>query len=658
MRTGIGIGIPHEKARRLPPNVVGRFDLGGSIANLVTGYEMGCRLPAANGKYVYRFGKWCGPIGANMPRLNGGGVSLAGKQTNLCECVKFNPQAGDEAALFLNNAPDIDIEDMTESLTGTDFDVFKGNAYHLSTINSGAWGSATFPGDVAIVEESTAVLVVLAPDGATFSMAGTTVAIPASTSWRLVKIEGVTPASIYNKPNVQLTDGGRECWFILPHLLRQKRFESFICGDNSAAPATFASEAGSADNGIYADLDIHTEIAKILGKLVTREVRGAELNPGMEAHTDPAHADVEFIVYSPTHARLIDTDPASAQNSYLRTGRHSLEAGRKYRANVRYKVHAGNSYKIGWGAIDFSDDNNLGNPIEDGEWHSVSYDLVPTKNVDYRLIAVVGYYDACDIEMDVSIREIQTIVETPTGDELIDAVTAWTTTANWSDGGSDAVSANGVAQYSATFKPGILVAGKSYVVTINVSGLGAGDSFHVRSSGSPAVADRMVVDADGPYTGIIVSDGTDFVVDARTAGASATFTNISVKPVEAAGSTTVDLTVGFDKVDVSSKIGILTVRASASSILFFYSDGSIRATDGTNTSTWTGDYSAGDRLKCVVSHGPSGLQLTVNDTPGNLVPFNGAFLDVGSIPATLAWGLPDGTKIEPHSILFTNQEAA
>lgn len=268
------------------PGVIADFDLRGCMIDRVTGQEMDATLPSTNGKYVAdASGKWRGPFGADMPRINGSSLSIAGGQTNLCECVKFNPQSGDTSPFILGNSPDFDIEDMTASLAGTDFEIFKGNAYHLSTINSGVWGRAVVPGSVAVIGDTTIVLVVLAPQGVQvgFNDGSPVVDIPASNEWQLVKIEGVTSVETWAKVSIVLALGGYECWFILPHLLRQKYFESMILGDNTAAPATFATEAGAADNGISVDLDDIPEVKAALqseGTMVLKWVPGFDKGDG------------------------------------------------------------------------------------------------------------------------------------------------------------------------------------------------------------------------------------------------------------------------------------------------------------------------------------------------------------------------------------------
>ena len=267
MRNGVGTGSK-PRGRRQPPSVVAEFHLGGSITDIVHGYAMAANLPAVNGKYVERFGDWVG-FGANQPRINGTALVLSGGQTNVCACVKYDPQEGDTSIFSLGNSPDFDIEDMTESLAGSPFRLFAGNAYHLSTVSSGVWGQVTVPGSLGVVGDATIAVAVLAPHGVkVYTNDGSSnIDIPASSEWQLVKIDNITTVQTWAKMVLRL-EGSGECWFILPHLLNQKRFESLVLGDNTAAPASFPTEAGAADNGISYDFANNPELAAILGKLV------------------------------------------------------------------------------------------------------------------------------------------------------------------------------------------------------------------------------------------------------------------------------------------------------------------------------------------------------------------------------------------------------
>ncbi len=279
---------PSRAERERPTSL---FYLDADLIDRVTHQSMDVSLLSENGKYVAdSTGKWRGPFGADMPRLNGSSLTLAGEQYNTISCVKYDPDEADISAFSLGNSPAFDVEDMTDSLDGTDFEIFKGNAYHLSTKATGVWGNAKPNGPIGVTTESTIALVLLAPDGALISTTDGAVSqsISASNSWQLVLIEGFTPNATYAKLSIGVNPNS-ECWFILPHLLRQKRFESMILGNNTAAPATFATEAGSADNGISYDLDKNPALKATLGGLVYR--------------TD---ADGQIIVETKTGAPVID----------------------------------------------------------------------------------------------------------------------------------------------------------------------------------------------------------------------------------------------------------------------------------------------------------------------------------------------------------------
>lgn len=258
-----------SRAERITP--VEQFFFDADLYGRMSMESMGCSLDAVNGKYVEGIdGKWRGPFGADMPRLNGDTLSIAGEQYNAASCVKFDPQEGDESGFISQNGAGFGVEDKTESLAGTDFDTFKGNAYFVETITTATWGSVALPGGIGVIGDTVIAIVVLAPDGCKIKLNdGSTggIDVPASSEWQLVKVEGLTPAQTWAKLSVGLNPS-QKCWFILPHLLRQKFFESMIVGDNSAAPATFASEQGSADNGISAAKDDFPEIFAMLGGLV------------------------------------------------------------------------------------------------------------------------------------------------------------------------------------------------------------------------------------------------------------------------------------------------------------------------------------------------------------------------------------------------------
>lgn len=242
LRTGIGNGSTGPLARRLPPGMIARFDFAGSVTDLVMGNPFSAVLPAVNGKYYDRFGVPC-IAGPDQPRLNGLGAVTEGESTNKCTCVKYNPQS--VAGLTQTaGAAVLSVVDDSAELIGSGFGLFAGNAYKLDNTSGGIDSVVTCSGITNNVNPHSLSVVVKGVGSLTTNSYVAPIAFNNPTYER-VENEGIIPTGGGNTLVVR-TAAGEITYFILPQSEESLRCSSTIVGDNTAAPATRATDAASA----------------------------------------------------------------------------------------------------------------------------------------------------------------------------------------------------------------------------------------------------------------------------------------------------------------------------------------------------------------------------------------------------------------------------
>lgn len=257
MRTGLGVGVSADPGRRLPPNVVARFDTGGSIADLVTGYEMGCRLPAANGKYYEDSGDVWRKVGANVLRAG----LLEGEGYNASDIVKINPQS--VAGMSASADGVLSFENMAEAL-GEKYAVFGPNMYKLDNLAGATESFVNVSEEFGSTGPRSMFAIVMGKGDIRAAGGGVTGKVSFDQDYfSMVKSEGFTPADTTSRMYVTAA-AGEIVYFVVTQAEPGLRCTTPMVGDNTAAPATRASEAGSATNGIYADGAVFTEVWAML----------------------------------------------------------------------------------------------------------------------------------------------------------------------------------------------------------------------------------------------------------------------------------------------------------------------------------------------------------------------------------------------------------
>ena len=248
---------------------------------------------------------------------------------------------------------------------------------------------------------------------------------------------------------------------------------------------------------------------------------------------------------------------------------------------------------------------------------------------------------------------------TPTGNNLIGDVEAWNAyvldgLGSWSDETANSITANGVGQYSAALKA-ILTNGKRYIVEGNASGVSGTFRFMGESSGYGYVE----ISEDGPFVGEFFSSGTNFQISARTAGASATFTNLKVEEVQAEGTLSFGVRMKYDKADSPGvSQGLITCSDNYASLPWLNGTGVFYCEDSAgNYFTNTYDFVADEYCDVRFCWGGGKACLYVNGVAGTEGDFSGALADV-SDRLRLADNLQYGIEIGPYMTFKSVKEAA
>jgi hypothetical protein len=385
------------------------------------------------------------------------------------------------------------------------------------------------------------------------------------------------------------------------------RRTSWILNNTGEAAQTISRATESAEtsgNGLQVDMDDIPMVKAALGGLVTREVLGPNLvqNGDFSAWTADSTPDSPIDVLDPDW--WIDT--SESPDSSIEPGANGgcrlfSPTGDYVQIQTPPILEVGKEYEISFDSLEHV-----------AGYINVLTDLttifqVPTHGTGLGLTARF-VAQSTDIAVkrngvtdstfgNVSIREVQTIVDTPTGGELIDDDT-WTGLPEYWDF-TEPDGATCIAGTTGTARKDILTVGKSYIVSGIASSIG-GSGFRLRES---VTGNHFEVLADGPYAGIVSADtdGT-FRILPKGTDSYGTFTNISVK--EVAPNTTVAFTFKAlaDSGEFSNGVGVLGFKTPGSNFNGFYFDGDTTLMQrGIANKNAIADFSAGDIVRIVQS---------------------------------------------------------